>query len=285
MRALGNRDVLEHLASFLDNQDLGSFYETCQTVKTNMDELSLWRKRAQKLVKILGIRKNILKERGRKKRFDCKSEESAHFRNLCYSLTKIAKGQVKRLFTISSLAEITKAAYLAHNRMLGSVKDIVLRDMDLASVPAQHLASLASCVTWNLDIINISNCDIISILDSLKCERLSINSSQTLSSQENRALVRAMESRVELVVLGTRGEDCLDIRALTQYSGQGKCRSVRCWGATAERCREEVRSLAQRINWRVTERGTEYIGVHCPCYYLFLDEPKSEQCPYHFAFV
>ena len=51
MRALGNRDVLEHLASFLDNQDLGSFYETCQTVKTNMDELSLWRKRAQKLVK------------------------------------------------------------------------------------------------------------------------------------------------------------------------------------------------------------------------------------------
>ena len=243
MRALGNRDVLEHLASFLDNQDLGSFYETCQTVKTNMDELSLWRKRAQKLVKILGIRKNILKERGRK------SEESAHFRNLCYSLTKIAKGQVKRLFTISSLAEITKAAYLAHNRMLGSVKDIVLRDMDLASVPAQHLASLASCVTWNLDIINISNCDIISILDSLKCERLSINSSQTLSSKENRALVRAMESRVELVVLGTRGEDCLDITALTQYSGQGKCRRVEFWGDSALRYREEVKTWKRRINW------------------------------------
>ena len=62
MRALGNRDVLEHLASFLDNQDLGSFYETCQTVKTNMDELSLWRKRAQKLAKNLGIRKNIMNE-------------------------------------------------------------------------------------------------------------------------------------------------------------------------------------------------------------------------------
>ena len=60
MRALGNPDV-----SFLDFQDLDSFYETGQTVKTNMDELSLWRKRAQKLVKILGIRKNILKERGR----------------------------------------------------------------------------------------------------------------------------------------------------------------------------------------------------------------------------
>ena len=248
MRALGNRDVLEHLASFLDNQDLGSFYETCQTVKTNMDELSLWRKRAQKLVKILGIRKNILKERGRKKRFDCKSEESAHFRNLCYSLTKIAKGQVKRLFTISSLAEITKAAYLAHNRMLGSVKDTIYNlvlDMDLASVPAQHLASLASCVTWNLDIINISNCDIISILDNLKCERLSINSSQTLSSKENRALVRAMESRVELVVLGTRGEDCLDITALTQYSGQGTCGVVKCWYGTADRYREELSSWAQ----------------------------------------
>ena len=267
MRALGNRDVLEHLASFLNNQDMGSFYETCQTVKTNMDELSLWRKRAQKLVKILGIRKNILKERGRKKRFDCKSEESAHFIKLCYSLIKDVKGQVERLCCISSRAQIIKAAYLAHNRMLGSLDQcqlLLLEDMDLASVPAEHLVALASCVTERVQIRNVSNCDLVSILDTVKCEWLDI-SRQTLSSEETRALVRAMESRVKVVILTCdKGDGSLDIRALTQYSGQGKCVRVGFFDDEARRYREELRSWAQKINWSVTDDGTGHYILYDP---------------------
>ena len=48
LKSLGNCDVMEHLAGYLDNQDLGSLYETCPTVKNSIDELSLWKKRALK---------------------------------------------------------------------------------------------------------------------------------------------------------------------------------------------------------------------------------------------
>ena len=45
--------------------------------------------------------------------------------------------------------------------------------------------------------------------------------------------------------LGYYGEVSLDITALTQYSGQGKCGVVKCWYGTADRYREELSSWAQ----------------------------------------
>ena len=58
-----------------------------------------------------------------------------------------------------------------------------------------------------------------------------------------------MESRVEMVTLGHKGDVSLDIRTLTQYSGEGKCGEVTCYDETADRYREEVMSWAARINW------------------------------------
>ena len=152
-----------------------------------------------------------------------------------------------------SFSKIVTAARLAHHGLHGSVYRVYLCDMDLASVPAEHLASLSSCVTRSVDITNVSNCDLTSILDSVKCDMLSI-SSQTLSIEETQALVRAMESRVKWVRLGEEGEVSLDIIALTQYNGQGKCRMVNYteYNDTADRYREVVRSWVEKINWRVT---------------------------------
>ena len=90
------------------------------------------------------------------------------------------------------LHKITAAASLAYHEILGSVMDMDLDDVDLVSVPVEHLASLASCVTVAVGIINVSNTDLSPILDNIKIEGLSI-SSQTLSREETRALVRAME--------------------------------------------------------------------------------------------
>ena len=90
-----------------------------------------------------------------------------------------------------TLPEITTAASLAHHGLLGSVELMSLRDVDLASVPAEHLASLASCVTMVVGIQNVNNFDII--LNHVKCEMLYI-SGQTLNSEKTRLLVRAMES-------------------------------------------------------------------------------------------
>ena len=154
-------------------------------------------------------------------------------------------------FHQARVSEFRIAASLAHHELLGSVNIMSCHVVDLASVPTEHLASLASCVTKYVDINNVSNCDIISFLNSVKCEELYI-SRQSLSSEETMELVRAMETYVERVVLGGWREVSLDIRALTQYSGQGKCGQVEWYDETADRYREEVRSWAEKINWKVT---------------------------------
>ena len=139
---------------------------------------------------------------------------------------------------------ITFAARLAHHRLLESVKSMII-DVDLTSVPDEHLAS---SVTGELHIKNVSGCDLVTILDNVNCKHLYIWS-QCLGSEETQALVRAMESRVEKVVLF--GGVTLDIRNLIEYSGQGKCRVVRCYSDTAQKYREKLRTWASSKNWEV----------------------------------
>ena len=147
---------------------------------------------------------------------------------------------------------ITTAAGLAHHGLLLPISHMDLYDIDLAPVPAEHLASLVS-LPHILYIMNVTNTDIVNLLDNIKCNILRIGR-QSLSSVETQALVRTMESNVGLVSAGgVRGEVSLDIPTLTTYSGQGKCREFQ-WRSSigARRCREEVISWAQRINWAVT---------------------------------
>ena len=166
-------------------------------------------------------------------------------------------------FHAPPLSEILTAASLAHQGLLGSVEGLVLEDVDLASVPPELLASLVSCGTRNVDILNVRNCDIINILDTLQTlETLSI-SNQSLGSEETRALVRVMETRVEGLGLGIWGDVSPDIMAITQYSGEGRCWRVVCLGNTAEKYREQMRSWAERIHWEVAEGVMEGFGVQC----------------------
>ena len=92
------------------------------------------------------------------------------------------------------------AASLAYHGLIGSVEELTLQDhnedVDLTSVPAEHLASLVSCVTRKVVISNVIGCDLINILDNVKCEILTI-SSQNLGIEGIQALVRAMELRVK----------------------------------------------------------------------------------------
>ena len=151
-------------------------------------------------------------------------------------------------FKRALLPEITTAASLAHHGLLVSVQNLVMRNVDLASVPVENLASLTSCVTGTVEVNNLRNCDIISILDRVECDLLDI-SNQSLSIEETRALVRVMESGVLMLWLGDWGDVRLDFRALTQYSGQGKCEDVIFYYDRAARNIEKLRCWAQRINW------------------------------------
>ena len=149
------------------------------------------------------------------------------------------------------------AASLAHHGLLSSVDRLWLSD-DLSPVPAQHLASLVSCVTFSLHIKNVSGCDLVSILNSLKCEWLDI-SSQSLGREETQALVKAMESRVEDVILGDdESKGTLDIEALTEYSGRGMCTTMKVEkfkGPRVTRYQKQLKSWARSRNWSFRKDG------------------------------
>ena len=155
-------------------------------------------------------------------------------------------GSSIKLFRLSDFQ--TCAASLAHHGLLGSVSYMSLGDVDLTSVTAEHLASLVS-VTGRVYIGNVSGSALVTILDSVKGEVFWI-CRQSLDSEETQALVRAMESRVEIVLLNAGVT--LDIRDLMEYSGQGKCREVECFRDTADRYKEQLRTWATSRNWEVT---------------------------------
>ena len=151
--------------------------------------------------------------------------------------------------------EITCAASLAHHRLLSSVNYMRLTNVDLTSVPAEHLASLVSSVTVRVDIKSVSSCGLVTILDSVNSNKLGIID-QNLDSEETRALVRAMESVVKRVELH-RGVT-LDIRAMMEYSGQGKCREVWCYDDTVAKYRDQLRTWVTSRNWTVTNDEESY---------------------------
>jgi len=128
-------------------------------------------------------------------------------------------------------------ASLAHHGLLGSVNYLNLDDVDLRPVPDQHLASLASYVTSCFLISQVSGCDLVSLLTSLKCQELDMGL-QSLGREETQALVEAMESGVERVLLWS--EVTLDIETLTKYSGQGVCKILELRDDTVPRYREEM---------------------------------------------
>jgi len=149
---------------------------------------------------------------------------------------------------------VTCGAALAHHGLLSPMNELVLYEVDVSEVPAQHLASLASCVTSFLQIENvIGGQHIVSLLTNLKCGELYINiniNRQSLGREETQALVQAMHSGVKWV--GLRDEVTLDVEALAEYSGLGVCREVYSSGDTAARYKEELRTWASNRNWRVT---------------------------------
>ena len=98
-------------------------------------------------------------------------------------------------------------------------------DVDLGKVPTHQLISLASCVTRSLCIQTVSGCDIVALLDSVKCRVLHIDG-QKLRTEDTQALVRAMETSVFKVYIGNYGKVTLDIEALTKYNHQGKCKYI-----------------------------------------------------------
>ena len=142
---------------------------------------------------------------------------------------------------------MTCAAALAYRGWIRDLENIWLGEIDLDTVPSQHLISLFSSVkrTVNIDI-EVTGWDLVTILDSLQCQEIRLGCKK-LAREETQALVRAMESRVEKVLLYNVDE--LDMEALSEYSGQGRCRVLECKGVTDITFCYELMTWAQSTGW------------------------------------
>ena len=119
-----------------------------------------------------------------------------------------------------------------------------LQNVDLSSVPAKRMASLASSVTRILAIVNVrARGNLVSLITSLKCQKFGI-SRQSLGREETRALVHSMELQVEMVLLSV--ESTLDMESLAEYSGQGVCRGLYLLGDLVARYKLKLRTWARR---------------------------------------
>ena len=170
------------------------------------------------------------------------------------------KNESKGRFTedYPGLEFVTCAAALAHHRMLGPVDFIRLGDVDLSTVPTHHLASLVSSDNITAVMIqNVTGCDLVSLIDSLKCTCVGLGF-QCLGMEVTQSLVRAMESR--LLVVDLNLVENLDIEALAEYSGQGLCWMMDFSYSFSEKFFDDLITWASRKNWMLN-LTTEVVRV------------------------
>ena len=142
-----------------------------------------------------------------------------------------------------------RAALLAQEEYLTSVKYLDIRDMDISDIPSDQMDKLASIVTETVDINTMTPASrVSSILASVQCPWLQLWDMQ-LSEENTRALVTAM-TQVQTVWLSCV---TLDIEELTQYDGQGRCSVLGVESEMRRRYGDRIREWAADKGWRVTE--------------------------------
>ena len=150
---------------------------------------------------------------------------------------------------VPSKTEVERAALLAQEEYLTSVKYLDIRDMNISDIPSDQMDKLASIATETVVINNMTPASrVSSILSSVQCTELELDNMK-LSEKNTRALVTAMRDRVQTVVLY---DVTLDIEKLTLYDGQGHCRELEVWSYARERYGDRLRRWAADKGWRVT---------------------------------
>ena len=171
------------------------------------------------------------------------------------SLAERVRGEIVKS---PSLAEVICGGSLAHQGLLGPVEILWLDNVNLAPVPDPHLASLISCVTGTFVMQIIIGCDLVTVLNSGKSRDIKY---QRLGRDETQALVRALETSVENLYL----EDVtLNFKALTKYSGQGKCRLLPCVDSEIVENRKKLKTWAERKHWEFCEASGPILNMKRP---------------------
>ena len=157
-----------------------------------------------------------------------------------------------------SEAEVKRAALLAWEGHLTSVKYMIIMNVSITDIPRDHMERLASVVTDTVNIHRINHADQLgSILGSVKCKELWLCDME-LSEVETRALVTAMRDRVKCVRLWYY---TLDIEELTQYDGQGHCSVLDVKDDMNTRYEKRHRRWAADKGWTVMILDDDWGGL------------------------
>ena len=174
-----------------------------------------------------------------------------------------------------SLALLTSAAALSYRGFIKDVKHVHLLDENMSTVPTQHLVSLTSRVTGRFDQDHdVDGCDLVTILDNLQCTEIGLGFNGLGEEEEAQALVRAMESRVERLYFHDTRNMCVNTGALTEYSGQGRCKFIFCEDV------DDVNFIKKLFCW-VNEKGwycytwDEYEGDYRPNFSFTLKKKEE----------
>ena len=248
--ALGNPIIMDKISSYLGNKDLCHWYASSRTFRDIIQEMddSTWRRRTQKLAEALNMQ--IPPERRFREMFPIFKKEVDSLISRIHGPGNMINGLTLEL--------VRAAARLAHFGQIG-FDHLILRHHDLSTIPGEHLCSLASSVRNIFDIMGVKGCDLVKMIDSVKCSELCI-SKQILDREATEAVVRAMDTRIEVAELEHRfgGEDTkwkLDTEALTKYNGKGSCKSIILWARKADKYRQWLRDWAQDRDWSVANDG------------------------------
>ena len=151
-----------------------------------------------------------------------------------------------------------RAALLAQEEYLTSVKYLRIENMDISDIPSDQMDKLASIVTETVKIENMTPASRLgSHLASVQCSVLWLWRMK-LSEENTRALVTAMRNRVQSVTLWYV---TLDIEELTRYDGRGRCSVLAVWRDTRERHGARLRVWMADKGWRDTQRDNNVLLV------------------------
>lgn len=264
-RVMTNPILMEKISDYLSYIDLAAFCLASKTTKKIVDQMdsSCWRRRAFKLDAVLRLDSTITTNTtSYKQKFFINKSNIGRLAN---ELKTKIDGEIAvsrdsiRVSKDFSQQELALTASLNHHGMLGEVscKRLLLGNVNLSSIPIQHLGSLSACVK-NIVFFGEKVIPNISVLlNEVKCDMLTFLD-QTLEADETLALVRAMKTRVRIVTL-VNHKGTVDVSALKTFDGKGTCEQV--WLVkfdgipienTSRLTEDDMKKLAKTINWGVT---------------------------------
>ena len=157
-----------------------------------------------------------------------------------------------------SAHEVKLAALLAaRGTDLVSVEHMSLVDIDITSIKDDNITSLASVVSEQVDLNNVTgNVDLV--ISNIECSMLFI-SNMRLEQWTTQILARCVQTSVECLFVGMNGTVKLHIRTLLQYDGQGRCRHMELFGETGNTYGDLLRTWATRVQWTVREERSSIV--------------------------